>query len=83
MVTSTAPESQWPWPRVKVTTPGRMVSVTWTVPIIGFLAPLPRSQTPSGLVADTTLTLSPVCTPSFLASLVWRMMPFSGMRSVR
>jgi hypothetical protein len=56
---------------------------TWTLPTIGFLRPFFRSHIPSGLVADTTLTRSPVFTPIFLASPVWMMIAFSGMRSVR
>ena len=53
-----APVAQCPWPRVKVVTPGMIVSVTFTFPIIAFLVRFRKSQTPSLFVAETTFTRS-------------------------
>src|SRR3990172_8005609 len=49
--TSEAPYAQWPWPREKATTPGRIPWITRSLTTMGRFRPLPRSQSPSGFVA--------------------------------
>ncbi len=62
---SREPLAQWPKCQDTATTPGLKPSSTLTAPSTWRISPFPRSNDPSGLVAEPSLTRSPLRRPNF------------------